>query len=195
MRAYAAAGRSGFGLTDDAETPERLAAVQAPGVRARLQALLDRINAVLIVLSALALGTAGCVLTWEVLGRYFFKIPSVWQDELSVMLLVGATFGAASWIQTRRGHVAVDVLHHVLPAAADRWRRIATALVASAFCSFFAWKCWTLLAEAVDEGQTSNSPWAPPLWIPYGIMAVGMTMLAAQTVLQFAGEIRSVKAR
>ena len=83
----------------------------------------------------------------------------------------------------------------VLPAAADRWRRIATALVASAFCSFFAWKCWTLLAEAVDEGQTSNSPWAPPLWIPYGIMAVGMTMLAAQTALQFAGEIRSVKAR
>src|SRR4029077_1165975 len=100
MRASAAAGRGDFGLTDDAETGrDHLAAEHAPGILARLQSLLDRINAVLIALSAVALGTAGCVLTWEVLGRYFFKIPSVWQDELSVMLLVGATFGAASWIQ------------------------------------------------------------------------------------------------
>ena len=50
-------------------------------------------------------------------------------------------------------------------------------------------------AEAVDEGQTSNSPWGPPLWIPYGAMAVGMSMLAVQTVLQCAVAIRAVKAR
>jgi TRAP-type C4-dicarboxylate transport system permease small subunit len=183
-------------LTDDAEAaPEHLVAAPAAGLVARLQAILDRVNGVLIALSAIAIGVAGCVLTWEVAGRYFFKIPSVWQDELSVMLLVGATFGAASWIQTRRGHVAVDVLHHVLPAAAERWRRLLTEFLASAFCTFFAWKCWTLLAEAVDEGQTSNSPWGPPLWIPYGTMAVGMTMLAVQTMLQFAVAIRAVKAR
>ena len=41
------------------------------------------------VLSALAIAAAGCVLTWEVAGRYFLHIPSDWQDELSAILLIG----------------------------------------------------------------------------------------------------------
>lgn len=155
-----------------------------------LQTFLDRINGAMILLSAVALGVAGCVLTWEVAGRYFFHIPSMWQDELSVMLLTGATFGSAAWIQRRRGHVAVDVLHHILPAAGRRLLCLITALVSFLFCAFFAWKCWTLLMEAIVEHQTSNSPWGPPLWIPYGIMALGMTTLALQTMLQFAAEFR-----
>ncbi|HEX9463536.1 MAG TPA: hypothetical protein VGB82_13140, partial [Alphaproteobacteria bacterium] len=61
-----------------------LASVPSSGVLGRLQAVIDGINAVLMAASALAAGAAGCVLTWEVAGRYFFKIPSYWQDELSV---------------------------------------------------------------------------------------------------------------
>jgi TRAP-type C4-dicarboxylate transport system permease small subunit len=146
--------------------------------------IVDRLNALLITASAIAAGLAGCVLTWEVAGRYFFKIPSDWQDELSVFLLVGATFCSASWIQARRGHVGIDALHEILPEAADRARRFLADLAALAFCLFFAWKCWTLLLEAWEEGQTTSSPWGPPLWIPYGMMSFGMSVLVAQLVLQ-----------
>ena len=160
--------------------------VPTSGVLGRLQSIVDKINGVLIAASAVAAGAAGCVLTWEVAGRYFFKIPSYWQDELSVFLLIGATFGAASWIQTRRGHIGISALEHVLPPLAERVRRILADAITFAFCAFFAWKCWSLLMEAVDEGQISNTPWGPPLWIPYGVMAVGMSMLVAQIALQFA---------
>ena len=50
--------------------------------------------------------------------------------------------------------------------------------------SSFTWKCWTLLAEAVQDGQTSNSAFGAPLWIPYGSMALGSTMLALQVLAQ-----------
>ena len=157
------------------------------GVLGLAQAGLDAVNTLMAVLSALALGVAGAVLTWEVIGRYFFAIPSDWQDELSTFLLIGATFGSAAWVQARRGHVAIDALTHVLPPALDAARRLLADLLSLAFVTFFAWKSWTLLLEAIDEGQTTPSAWGPPLWIPYGCMTAGMALLAVQLALQVLG--------
>jgi TRAP-type C4-dicarboxylate transport system permease small subunit len=159
------------------------------GIVGRLQSALDRLNDVLVALSAVAAGAAGLVLTWEVAGRYFFKIPSDWQDELSIFLLLGATFISASWIQARRGHVGIDALEHILPHAVDRVRRFLVDLVSLAFCGFFCLRCWELLMEAVQDGQISDSAWGPPLWIPYGLMATGMSVLVAQLLLQVAAHL------
>jgi TRAP-type C4-dicarboxylate transport system permease small subunit len=169
--------------------------VPSAGLLGAAQTALDRINAVLIAASALAAAAAGCVLTWEVAGRYFFKIPSDWQDELSTLLLIGATFGAAGWIQARRGHVGIDALGHVLPRAADRLRRFLADLISLAFCGFFCLRCWALLAEAWEEGQTSDSAWGPPLWIPYGLMSIGMSILVAQLLLQVLAYLTPSRAR
>jgi len=147
-------------------------------------ALLGWVNTAAAVLSAVALGAAGCVLTWEATARYLFKIPSDWQDELSVFLLVGATFMSAAWVQERRGHVGIQALAVILPPAADRVRRLASDIAALAFCAFFSWKSWSLLIEAVRDGQTSNSAWGAPLWIPYGCMALGMSLVVLQFLLQ-----------
>ena len=135
------------------------------------------------------------MLTWEVIGRYFLKIPSEWQDELSVFLLVGATFMSAGWIQARRGHVGIDALRQVLPPAADRVRRFLADLASLAFCSFFCWKCGALLMEAWEEGQTSPSPWGPPLWIPYGLMTAGMILLVIELLLQVLARLVPAEAR
>ncbi|HLX79405.1 MAG TPA: TRAP transporter small permease [Burkholderiales bacterium] len=147
-------------------------------------ALLGRANAAAAVLSAVATGIAGCVLTWEATARYLFKIPSDWQDELSVFLLVGATFLSAAWVQERRGHVGIQALSAVLPPAAERIRRFLSDVATLLFCLFFCWKSWSLLVDAVRDGQTSNSAWGAPLWIPYGCMAVGMTLVVFQVLLQ-----------
>jgi len=166
------------------------AAGTAPAARAhgRVTAIaalwLGRINTAAAAVSGVAIGVAGCVLTWEATARYLFKIPSDWQDEVSIYLLVGATFLSASWVQERRGHVGIQALAAILPPRADRIRRFASDLAALLFCAFFSWKSWTLLHEAVRDGQTSNSAFGAPLWIPYGCMAAGMTLVTLQLLLQ-----------
>ena len=145
---------------------------------------LGRVNNVAATVSAIAVGIAACVLTWEATARYLFHIPSDWQDEVSVFLLVGATFLSASWVQERRGHVGIQALAVILSPRADGMRRYASDIAALVFCVFFSWKSWTLLHEAVKDGQISNSAFGAPLWIPYGSMAAGMTLVSLQLLLQ-----------
>lgn len=158
--------------------------VPRTGVLGVVQAVMSRLNDLMAVLSSIAILVAGLVLTWEVIGRYFLKIGSDWQDEFSALSLIGATFASAAWTQARRGHVAIDALSHVLPRGVDAWRRWVADGCALVFCGYFALKCFNLLMEAVDEGQTTPSAWGPPLWIPYGSMTVGMALLAVQLLLQ-----------
>jgi TRAP-type C4-dicarboxylate transport system permease small subunit len=66
---------------------------------------------------------------------------------------------------------------------------VAADAVSLLFCAFFAWKSWTLLREAVLERQTTSSSWGPPLWIPYSMMTLGMTLVALQLLLQLAGRL------
>jgi TRAP-type C4-dicarboxylate transport system permease small subunit len=151
---------------------------------------LDAVNALLAVVSATALAMAGGVLTWEVVGRYFLGIPSDWQDELSVFLLIGATFGSAAWIQSHRGHVSIDAVAALLSPGAEAWRRRVSDLFSLMFCGFFTWKSWSLLVEAWVDGQTTPSAWGPPLWIPYGCMTAGMALLTIQLLLQLLSSIQ-----
>ena len=64
---------------------------------------------------------------------------------------------------------------------------IVVDLMTLAFCAFFAWKSWTLFHEAWVDKMTTSSTFAPPLTIPYGLMAAGMTLLVVQLALQTIG--------
>jgi TRAP-type C4-dicarboxylate transport system permease small subunit len=152
----------------------------------RLSRGLERINRMFAAGSMVAMLVACVILTSSVATRYFFKLPTDWQDEASVFLLVGATFLSGAYVQARRGHIGIGVLAGLLPARWNQVRVWLCDLLSFLFCAFFAWKSWSLWLEAWREGQTTDSTWAPPLWIPYGLMSIGMTVLSAQLALQLA---------
>jgi TRAP-type C4-dicarboxylate transport system permease small subunit len=146
--------------------------------------LMHAVNRAALGIGMVALVGAALVLTYSVVSRYLFKASTDWQDETAVFLLVGVTFLCAAHVQQLRGHIGIEALAAILPPGVNRVRRLLVDIVSALFCGFFAWKSWTLLHEAVVDGQTTSSSWAPPLWIPYGLMALGMTLLTLQIVLQ-----------
>ncbi len=151
------------------------------------------VNRAMLVAGMLALLVAAGVLTSSVVTRYWLHASTDWQDETAVFCLVGATFLCGAWVQSQRGHVGIEAVAGLLSPRVDRLRRVAVDALCTAFCAFFAWKSWTLCHEAWAEGQTTSSSWAPPLWIPYALMAAGMTLLTLQLALQLAAGMNGMR--
>lgn len=161
-----------------------LAGPQVTGVLKPVAKAVELLNKAAMFLSMLAILAACGILTSSVVLRYFLHIATDWQDEAAVFLLVGATFTCGAWVQAQRGHIGIEALDGVLPAAVNRFRKLMCDVASFLYCAFFAWKSWTLFHEAWVDGMTTSSSWAPPLSIPYGFMAFGMTLLALQILLQ-----------
>src|SRR5258708_19621535 len=91
---------------------------------------------------------------------------------------------SSAYVQGQRGHIGIEAFVGRLSPLANRVRLWLVDLASLLFCAFFAWKSWTLTHEAFVDGHVSNSMWSPPLAIPYGLMATGMTLLCLQILLQ-----------
>ena len=146
--------------------------------------MLDRFNNLLLKLSMAAMILTALILTYSVVVRYFLKTPTDWQDEASVFMLVGVTFFCTAYVQSYRGHIGIEALSSMLSPKVNAVRLFIVDLVSFVFCAFFSWKSWTLWHEAWVDGMTTSSTFAPPLWIPYAMMAFGMSILTLQILVQ-----------
>ncbi|TFZ60625.1 TRAP transporter small permease [Methylorubrum sp. Q1] len=173
-----------FDAASAASETKRAEEPRIPGLLGVFERTTRRLNHLILVCGGLALVAACLVLSYSVLTRYVFHEPTEWQDETAVFLIVGATFLSAAGVQAKRGHVAIEALTGLLSPGVNRVRLIFVDIVSLAFVTFFAWKSWSLFHEAWEDGQISQSTWGPPLWIPYLLMAAGMSLLAVQFVLQ-----------
>ncbi len=168
-------------LPDQQDTPT--AAPSHPLVAA-VERGLALCNSVIVVLAAVALVAACVILSDSVLGRALFHSPNYWQDEAAVFLLVGTVFMSSAYVQAGRGHIGIEAFVGLLSPTVNRIRLWLVDVASLLFCAFFAWKSWTRAHDAWVDGEVSNSMWSPPLSIPYGLMAIGMTLLCVQILLQ-----------
>jgi TRAP-type C4-dicarboxylate transport system permease small subunit len=157
------------------------------GALALLEIAQNAVNRAMSILGMVALLVASLVLTYSVFSRYLFRAATDWQDEIAVFCIVGAVFLGGAWVQAQRGHIGIEAIASVLPARVNRIRIVLVDLMTLAFCAFFAWKSWTLFHEAWVDKMTTSSTFAPPLTIPYGLMALGMSLLVLQVLLQSIG--------
>jgi TRAP-type C4-dicarboxylate transport system permease small subunit len=146
-------------------------------------------------LSAITIAVTSVIICYGVVMRYYFASPLDWGLELSIFLLIIATFMSAGYTQLQRGHVAIEVLDHILSPRANRWRYLIGDALSLVFCAFLAWNSWEYFHEAFQDGRVTDSTWGPKLWIPYVFMAIGVTSLSLQLIVQIVDALLGLKGR
>jgi len=154
------------------------------GLLGTLERAMTAVNRVMLFFGMITLVVASLVLTYSVFSRYVFKAATDWQDEVAVFSIIGCVFLCGAWVQSLRGHIGIEAISTILPAGVNRVRAAIVDVLTIVFCAFFAWKSWTLFHEAWVDKMTTSSTFSPPLTIPYGLMAAGMTLLVVQVLLQ-----------
>lgn len=131
-------------------------------------------------LSAVALVLAALVMVYGVALRYFFGRPTVWQTEVSVYLLVFVTFVGAAYGLKHHAHVGVDLLVDRLPTRPQLVLRLVTATLALGVVVAVIWTSYGTWWEALEGGFRSPTALRAPLGIVYGILPLGMLLVALQ---------------
>jgi TRAP-type C4-dicarboxylate transport system permease small subunit len=119
---------------------------------------------VLGIVAALVLFTMMVLTFFDVTGRKLFTRPVYGAYEITEFLMGTLIFCALPLVTAREGHVTIDVLDHLLPAALARWQRVAVSAISSTVLAFVAWRLWVLSAShlrTVEVTMTLHIPHGP----------------------------------
>jgi C4-dicarboxylate transporter DctQ subunit len=147
---------------------------------------LNRISEVSGIVCAISVLVSAGVLTYEVLMRYVFKSPTIWEIEFSVYLLIMATFVGAAYGLKHGAHINIDLVTHFLSKRAQVRLSFFTSLLSLIFCAVLAGMGWQMWWEATAKGWRSDSLWGPPLAISYFFLPFGITLLCLQYVVHLS---------
>lgn len=154
---------------------------------------INTINEISGYISALLILVSTFVVTHMVFVRYFFGMPSYWQTELSIYLLMFTTFIGGAYGLKHGAHVGVDLLSIKLPPRPNLILRIITAILCFGLTAIVAWKAGNMWWEATSMGWKSDSLWGPKLTYPYAILPIGMILISIQYLSIIYEDVVSLK--
>lgn len=145
--------------------------------------LFERLSVAMAYVSGALLTLLSFFIAADVLGRGSGRFYSGATDEISGFVMSMAVTWALAYTLTIDKHVRVDLLLGVVSASVRRLLDWVALLLLTAFAGLLAVNSWGLALESLDIGALSSSILQVPLAIPQGIMAIGFSTLAAQSLL------------
>lgn len=147
----------------------------------------EAFNRVMYWFSAVAILLSALILTYEVLMRYLFRIPTIWEIEAAIYLGVLATFMGAAYGLKDGAHINIDLVTRALPPRIQTRLYRMMSFISLLFCIYLSYKGWQLWWEAFSKGWRSESLWGPPLAIPYLFLPLGISLLSLQFIIEIFG--------
>lgn len=148
--------------------------------------IIDWINEIVGRICFIFLVVAGIILVYEVLVRYIFRIPTIWEIESSIYLIMFVTLVGAGYGLKHGSHINIELVIRLLPPKVRHRLLIAGSILSLIFVIVVAWKGLIMWWDAYRLGWRSGTLWNPPLAIPYAFIPLGMILLALQYIVYIA---------
>ncbi|WP_244271116.1 TRAP transporter small permease [Thalassospira sp. GB04J01] len=152
--------------------------------------MFDRLMLLLAWVAALLFVAAGCMLTYEVIARYFFIRPTIWAAELSQLCLIWGSLMGMPWALAARRHISVDAITRLCPPLVQRGLEVIAMTAILAFSVMVTIKGWDIFFESFERGRTTGTMLDLPSWVAELPVAIGFALLAVQAVIEIIGLLR-----
>ena len=146
--------------------------------------LIDGISEFTGKLAAWMFFAIGLFVTYEVVMRYVFTLPTIWVDEVSRIFQIWATFLAAAFVLKHRDMILIDVAFKDPTTLARRLVETFALLTVLLFCSVACWYGFELWLKATRLGHTTDTFLATPKWITHASIWVGFGLLFVQALAE-----------
>jgi len=127
------------------------------------------------------------IICYEVLMRYFFRVPSGWIVEICEYMLLYITFFGTAWLLKEDRHIRVDVVFALFNPRFQKVLGLVTSAMGAISCSFIvvfgALNTWKHIQEGTLVIQTLNTP----KWVLVAVIPLGSFLLVIQFLRYFFG--------
>lgn len=146
----------------------------------------DALAGIGAVLGALCMAAMFLLIFGEVVSRALFGVSIHFSWEYAGYSIGAVVFLAAATALRRGVHVRVTLLIDNLPAGLRRAGEAAATLLALAIMLVVTSALFTMVTTAWVSGATSPTFMRTPMYIPQGLMLLGLVMLDLQLVGRLA---------
>lgn len=146
--------------------------------------LMDALSEVTGKAAAWLFFVLGLFVTYEVVMRDLFTMPTVWVDEVVRVMQIWLTYLAAAYVLKHREMITIDIAFRRHDTV---WRQMAETFalcVMLLFAAVAVWFGFQLWLKSTLAGHTTDSFLALPKWATHASVWVGMGLLALQGIAE-----------
>lgn len=161
----------------------------------RLLAQLDSATHAMALAGGAVFLAVSFYITFDVIGRKFFGRSTAVTDEMGGYALAFGGMWALAFTLRSGGHVRIDVILPKLPPVLRNTLDYLAMAVMILFAVMVATYTWTLAYESYDTDARAMSFLRTPLYVPQGLLALGISVLAVEAiVILLVGIVESLAA-
>lgn len=139
-----------------------------------------RISQFSAIFAAAALVLMVGFIAFEIVLRYFFSTSTFVQDEFLGYGLAICIIWSLGYTLENGNMIRVNLATSHLSDRHQRWLTVLGSAATLAVVLGLAWMFWVRTARAFTRGTVSATSAEVPVWIPEGLMLIGMLLFALQ---------------
>jgi TRAP-type mannitol/chloroaromatic compound transport system permease small subunit len=150
----------------------------------------DRLNAWCGWLAGFQILFVVAAILYEIVLRGLFRSATLWANETMIYLSAMAYLLGGGYALLHRRHVAVDVIYARLPAALRARLNLLTLVLVVLYLGALIWAGALWAWDSIQLGETTGSPWNPPIWPVKLAIPVAALLLLLQAIANAVRDFR-----